>query len=134
MISRALSEYAFICVFRSLKDCFAFVNTFAPEHLEMLIEDVETYLKEVNNVGLITLGEYAFTSLSDYCLGTNHVLPTCGYAETHSGLSVRNFVKVIQVATAEKKTLKKCHSLMRVLTDGEGLPNHLTSLEARLRG
>ncbi|MFQ5711421.1 MAG: histidinol dehydrogenase [Candidatus Geothermarchaeales archaeon] len=133
VVSQAISRNAFIGVCKSLRECIEFINAFAPEHLEVLAEGQEEVVEKIQNAGLITVGEYSSVSLSDYCLGTNHVLPTSGYAGTYSGLSVRDFVKVIQVATAKRSTVERCLDWVSILAEAEGLPNHLTALEGRLR-
>lgn len=129
-VSASLSKYGFIIVCDSLDEAVGLVNQFAPEHLEVLTANPKE-LAEKLTAGLILLGPYSPVAFSDYGSGTNHVLPTGGFAKAFSGLSTFDFMRRVSVVEASKAGLEKAKSSIKVLTDAEKLPNHYKALEAR---
>jgi histidinol dehydrogenase len=109
------------------------VNAIAPEHVELLIEDASSFAAKVDNAGLILVGKYAPCAASDYCIGTDHVIPTEGYARLRSGLSALDFVKLSWIVEGTKDGLKAVLPSLRSLATAEGLPNHYTSVESRFK-
>jgi len=109
------------------------VNSLAPEHLELMVEDAGEMAKSVSNAGLILTGAYAPGAASDYVVGTDHVLPTEGVARLRSGLSALDFVKVSWVVGGTKQGLKTLLPPLKELAMAEGLPNHFLSAQARFR-
>jgi histidinol dehydrogenase len=79
------------------------------------------------------MGSYSPVSLSDYCSGTNHVLPTSGFSHTYSGLSVLDFVKRIGVLECSREGLLKVESTVKILAQAENLPNHYAAIEGRFK-
>lgn len=132
-VREALSSNGFILVAKSLQDMVRFSNSFAPEHLEIMVEDAEEVSKDIENAGMILLGNFSPSSISDYCLGTNHVLPTGGAASAYSALSVLTFIKTSWIANCEKKALEQLVPKIKILSDAEELNNHLLAVEERLR-
>ena len=110
-----------------------FVNALAPEHLELLVEDATNVADSIENAGLILTGPYAPGAASDYCVGTDHVLPTEGLARLRAGLTSLDFVKVNWVVEGTKPGLKALLPSLKELALAEGLPNHFLSAEARFR-
>ncbi len=110
-----------------------FSNSFAPEHLEIMVENAEEVSKDIENAGMILLGNFSPSSISDYCLGTNHVLPTGGAASAYSALSVLTFIKTSWIANCEKKALKQLVPKIKILSNAENLNNHFLAVEERLR-
>ena len=82
------------------------INTIAPEHLELNIKNYKKILNKIFNVGSICIGNYSAMAVSDYNVGTNHVLPTLGSAKFSSGLSVNEFYKKLAKLNYQKKALK----------------------------
>lgn len=111
----------------------ALVNALAPEHLEVMTEDARRFSDGVDNAGLTLLGPYAPCAASDYCVGTDHVIPTEGYASVRGGLSVIDFVKLGWVVEGTKAGLKATLPALEALASSEGLPNHFRSVQARFR-
>jgi histidinol dehydrogenase len=109
------------------------VNSLAPEHLELMVEDAAELADSVSNAGLILTGDYAPGAASDYVVGTDHVLPTEGVARLRSGLSALDFVKVSWVVGGTKQGLKELLPPLKELAMAEGLPNHFLSAQARFR-
>ncbi len=132
-VREALSSNGFILVTRSVQDMVEFSNSFAPEHLEIMVDNAEEVSKGIVNAGMILLGNFSPSSISDYCLGTNHVLPTGGAADAYSALSVLDFIKISWIANCEKRALKQLAPKIKILSKAEGLNNHYLAVEERLR-
>jgi histidinol dehydrogenase len=129
-VSEALGKYGFIIVCSSMDEAVALVNRFAPEHLEVMAADA-TVLAEKLIAGLILIGPYSPVALSDYGSGTNHVLPTGGFAQAFSGLSALDFTRRVSIVESSKAGLEKVKSSIKVMTEAENLPNHSKAVEAR---
>lgn len=131
VITRALSRNGFIIVFETLDDMTEFTNAFAPEHLEIVTENPTDVTDKIKTAGLILLGQYTPVSASDYCIGTNHILPTQGFGHINSGLSVLDFIKRICSVHCTKEGLEKLRRKVKVLAESEHLPNHYLAVEGR---
>ena len=129
-VSEALGKYGFIIVCNDMDEAVALVNRFAPEHLEVMAADA-TVLAEKLTAGLILIGPYSPVALSDYGSGTNHVLPTGGFAQAFSGLSALDFTRRVSIVESSKAGLEKVKSSIKVMTEAENLPNHSKAVEAR---
>jgi len=129
-VSEALGKYGFIIVCGCMDEAVALVNRFAPEHLEVMAADAEV-LAEKLTAGLILVGPYSPVALSDYGSGTNHVLPTGGFAQAFSGLSALDFTRRVSIVESSKVGLEKVKGNIKVMTDAENLPNHSKAIEAR---
>lgn len=123
--------FAAVCKDREV--AIELVNTIAPEHLELMLEDGQEVADSVSNAGLILTGVYAPGAASDYCIGTDHVLPTEGVASLRAGLSALDFVKVNWVVGGTRQGLRALLPSLKELATAEGLPNHYLSAESRLR-
>ena len=110
-----------------------YINELAPEHVELLTEAPRRLVGRITSAGLILLGPYAPAAASDYCMGTDHVLPTGGSAANHSGLSVLDFLKLRWTAEGTPKGLRSLLQPLKALASAEGLPNHYLSAESRFR-
>jgi histidinol dehydrogenase len=108
-------------------------NDYAPEHLILQVSEAREYLECVENAGSVFLGPWSPESIGDYCSGTNHVLPTYGYARAHSGLSVLDFLKRITVQELSADGLRVLGSTAVTLARLEGLDAHARAVELRLR-
>jgi histidinol dehydrogenase len=93
---------AAILVADSLDACIELSNDFAPEHLEIMVEDTDAVLDKIENAGSIFVGNYAPVPVGDYASGTNHVLPTAGYAKIYSGLNILHFLKITSIQRISK--------------------------------
>ncbi len=131
IVARALSRNGFVAIFDGLSDAIEFANAFAPEHLEILTENPMEVADRIASAGLVLIGPYAPVSASDYCIGTNHVLPTSGFGHVFSGLSVLDFVKRISFVRCSRDGLAGLRGRVRVLAEAEGLPNHSLAVEGR---
>lgn len=108
------------------------VDGYAAEHLELHTRDARERATRVRNAGAVFVGPYAPVSLGDYAAGSNHVLPTGGCACHSSGLSVRTFLKTVQVVDYSADALAMVGSDVRILADAEDLPGHGEAVRVRL--
>ncbi len=129
-ISESLTKYGFIIVCKDIDEAIKLTNRFAAEHLEVITKDAKT-LAEKLVAGLILIGPYSPVPLSDYASGTNHVLPTGGFAQAFSGLSAIDFMRRVSIAECSREGLEKVKAQVKVLADTEGLPNHYKAIAAR---
>jgi histidinol dehydrogenase len=129
-VSEALEKYGFIVVCGCMDEAVALVNRFAPEHLEVMAANAKA-LAEKLTAGLILIGPYSPVALSDYASGTNHVLPTGGFAQAFSGLSALDFTRRVSIIESSKAGLAKVKSSIKIMTEAESLPNHYKAIEAR---
>lgn len=130
-IEKALEKNAFIIYCKTINEMLELTNAFAPEHLEIMIRDPLQIAGKTTQAGLILLGPNSPVSLTDYGSGTNHVLPTGGFAHTFSGLSVVDFCRRVSVVNCSKDGLMALKTHVKVLTEAERLPNHYRAVEAR---
>ncbi|HET6641355.1 MAG TPA: histidinol dehydrogenase [Nitrososphaeraceae archaeon] len=131
IISQSLNENGFVAICKRESDAIDFINEFAPEHLEIMTVNAGSVVKKIRSAGLILIGKYTPSAASDYCLGSNHVLPTLGFAKSRAGLSVMDFLKMISCIELNAKELKKIESCVREITTAEGLFNHYKAVEGR---
>ena len=109
------------------------INELAPEHLELNVNNYKRYEKKIMNAGSICNGRFTPMSLSDYTVGTNHVLPTSGSAKFSSGLSLSEFVKKISIVTLSKLGVEKIGNPAITLSEFEELFAHTQSIKSRMR-
>jgi len=129
-VSEALVKYGFIIVCKSMEEAVALVNRFAAEHLEVLTAQPKEVAEKLT-AGLILLGPYSPAALSDYGSGTNHVLPTGGFAQSFSGLSALDFMRRVSIVESTKTGLERVKDSIKVMTEAENLPNHYKAIKAR---
>lgn len=133
IVRKSLKSNGFIAVAKNQSVAIEFANEIAPEHLEILSRDARTLSKKITTAGLTLLGKYTPSSASDYCLGSNHVLPTMGFGKSRSSLSVMDFVKIINIVEATSVGLNKAQWAIKEITHAEGLTNHYEAVKERLK-
>ena len=109
------------------------INEIAPEHLELNVKNFSKYSNKIINAGSICNGNYTPMSLSDYTVGTNHVLPTSGSAKFSSGLNINEFIKKISIVTLTKLGVEKIGNHAITLSEFEQLNGHTQSIKSRMR-
>ncbi len=109
------------------------INKIAPEHLELNVKDFKSFLPKIKNSGSICLGKYAVMAMTDYNVGSNHVLPTNGSAKYSSGISVNEFYKRISYINLSKKGIESLGPSVITLANYEGLAGHAQSVKKRIR-
>jgi histidinol dehydrogenase len=107
-------------------------NEYAPEHLILQVEDPRQWLARVKAAGSVFLGPWAPETVGDYCSGTNHVLPTYGYARRYSSLGVGDFLRFITVQTLSREGLARIGPIAVTLARLEGLDAHAEAVLCRL--
>ena len=128
---QSLKNSKFIYV-KDIKCAFNISNNYSPEHLIVSMESAEKWLDAIESAGSIFLGEWSPESAGDYCSGTNHVLPTSGFAKSYSGLSVDSFRKAISVQKLSEEGLRLMSNDIINLARAEGLEAHARAVEVRM--
>ncbi|GIX48353.1 MAG: histidinol dehydrogenase [Candidatus Tectimicrobiota bacterium] len=131
-IRAALERYGMILVAQDVEACVYFCNVYAPEHVEVMTADPWAVCARLVNAGAVFIGPYAPVSMGDYLTGTNHVIPTGGYARAFSPLSVDAFVRKLEVQELTRDGLRALQEPLRALTAAEGLAAHQHAVDIRL--
>ena len=108
-------------------------NRYAPEHLILQITEARKQLDQIRNAGSVFVGQWTPESVGDYCSGTNHVLPTYGFARTYSGLGVDQFMRQMTVQEVSREGLQNLGAAVVSLAGLEGLDAHAAAVTRRLR-
>ncbi|MCK8818180.1 histidinol dehydrogenase [Natroniella sulfidigena] len=127
----ALENYGAIIIAQNLAEAIELTNQFAPEHLEVAVDDPFAILGRLKNAGAIFLGEYAAEPVGDYIAGPNHVLPTGGSARFYSPLNVDDFIKKSSIISYSKEGLEKVKDDALEIARVEGLDAHANSIKVR---
>ncbi|KAL8108803.1 hypothetical protein AgCh_025046 [Apium graveolens] len=130
--SKALS-HSFIVFARDMVEAITFSNIYAPEHLIINVKDAEKWESFIENAGSVFLGQWTPESVGDYASGTNHVLPTYGYARMYGGVSLDSFLKYITVQSLTEEGLRKLGPYVAVMAEVEGLEAHKRAVTLRLQ-
>ena len=133
IILSSLKKNGFIALCRNEDDSISFMNELAPEHLQIISENPNRIASRISTAGVVLLGKYSPSSASDYCLGSNHVLPTIEFGKSKSSLSVLDFVKLVNHITVTRAGLQSVQKYIKELAFAEGLPNHYFAVEERFR-
>ena len=133
IVKSSLKNNGFIAICRTKSDMIKLANTLAPEHLEIMVKNLDSLSSKITTPGLILLGDNTPSSASDYVLGSNHILPTNGFGKIRGSLSVLDFIKINTQVTCSKSSLSKISKYLEVLTNAEGLPNHYEAVRGRLK-
>ena len=115
------------------KQIIKIVNKISPEHLELNVKNYKSFVPKIKNSGSICLGKYAVMAMTDYNVGSNHVLPTNGSARYSSGISVNEFYKRISYINLSKKGIESLGPSVITLANYEGLAGHALSVKKRIR-
>ncbi len=115
------------------KNIIDLVNLIAPEHLEINVSSYKKYLSKIVNAGSICIGKFSAMAVTDYNVGTNHVLPTMGSARFSSGLNVSDFYKKISYINLSKKGIEEIGKQAITLAEYENLEGHALSIKSRIR-
>lgn len=128
---KTFENYGDIFVVDSIQEAVNAVNEIAPEHVELLLNDYETILPQLTNVGAVFVGEYSTEPVGDYFCGTNHILPTCGTAKFSSGMSVGEFMRGYSVIKYPESALKNNADYIIQLAESEGMKAHALAVKVR---
>lgn len=114
-------------------ECIEFSNQYAPEHLIIASDNPDKYVDKIINAGSVFLGNYSCESAGDYASGTNHTLPTNGFAKNHSGVSLDSFVKKITFQKINKIGIKNIGPSIEIMAEAEQLFAHKNAVTLRLK-
>lgn len=131
-IAKQSLKSSFILVVKDIERAIDLSNQYAPEHLIMNFNHAEKYLDKITNAGSVFIGPYSPESAGDYSSGTNHSLPTYGYAKSFGGVSVDMFMKAITYQKISKNGLKRISSAIIKLAETEKLLAHSNAVKVRL--
>jgi histidinol dehydrogenase len=129
---RALTNSKLILV-QNLQQAIDFSNFYAPEHLIIAAENAEALAEQVLNAGSVFIGNFSCESAGDYASGTNHTLPTNGFAKAYSGVSVDSFVKKITFQNVSPSGLLSIGNAIEIMAQAEGLDAHKNAVTIRLK-
>jgi len=131
VVEASLNNFGEIIVVADIATAIAVSNERGPEHLEIMVENPEKYLKDIKNAGAVFLGDYSPEPIGDYIAGPNHVLPTMGTSRFFSPLGVYDFVKKTSVIHLSRETFDRVKSDAIIIADVEGLDAHARSMRIR---
>ena len=112
--------------------CIDFINEYAPEHLIIQVKNEDFYLNNISNAGSVFIGNYTPESAGDYASGTNHTLPTNGYAKSYSGVNVDAFIKKITFQKITATGIQTIGPAIELMAEAEGLQAHKNAVTLRL--
>ncbi len=131
--NKSLKNHGILIHLNSDREIIDIVNEIAPEHLELNVKNYKKIVSKIKNSGSICVGKYAVMAMTDYCVGSNHVLPTNGSAKYSSGISVNEFYKRISYINLSKKGIESLGPSVITLANYEGLEGHAQSVKKRIR-
>lgn len=131
--ARKALGHSFIVFARDMVEAISFSNIYAPEHLIINVKDAEKWESFVENAGSVFLGQWSPESVGDYASGTNHVLPTYGYARMYGGVSLDSFMKYITVQSLTEEGLRNLGPYVATMAEVEGLEAHKRAVTLRLQ-
>jgi len=132
-IARKALENSWGVLLKDQEEIVEMVNSYAPEHLILAVDEEAYYVENVVNAGSVFIGNYTPESAGDYASGTNHTLPTNGYAKAFSGVSVDSFVKKITYQKITQDGLKKLGPVIETMAEAEELMGHKNAVSIRLK-
>ena len=133
LTEKAIAHYGLIAIVESLEVAAELSNEFAPEHLELQVEDPWALLSHIRHAGAIFLGHSTPEAVGDYLAGPNHTLPTSGAARYASALGVETFLKHSSIIQYSQTALEKVAGAIDLLATAEGLPSHADSVRRRVQ-
>ena len=133
IIRKSLSDRGAMILASGKEDALNLINRIAPEHLELSVEDPDSWLSGIRHAGAIFMGRYTAEALGDYCAGPNHVLPTSGTARFSSPLGVYDFQKRSSLVKFSADGASEMGKVASVLARGEFLTAHARSAEYRIK-
>lgn len=132
LAAKAIENSRFILM-ESLDEAFELSNCYAPEHLILAIANPEIWTGKIRNAGSVFLGNYACESAGDYASGTNHTLPTNGFAKNYSGVSLDSFVRKVTFQKLSEKGIQNLGKTIEIMAEAEGLLAHKNAVSVRLK-
>jgi histidinol dehydrogenase len=131
-VARQALEHSFAVIVADTSAAIALANEYAPEHLILQVAEPRRWLGRIESAGSVFLGRWAPESVGDYCSGTNHVLPTYGYARSYSSLGLSDFMRAMTVQELDPEGIRTIGPVAIELADLEGLDAHANAVRLRL--
>lgn len=125
-------EHSRLILLKDESEIIAFSNTYGPEHLIIADEEYDSYISQISNAGSVFLGNYCPESAGDYASGTNHTLPTAGYAKAYNGVNLDSFCKKITFQEISAEGIRNLGETIEILAEAEGLQAHKNAVTLRL--
>jgi histidinol dehydrogenase len=122
-----------IILLKNMDEVVEMTNEYAPEHLIIETADYHTLSKEITNAGSVFLGHYTPESAGDYASGTNHTLPTNGYAKMYSGVNIDSFIKKITFQEISQDGIQRLGHTIEVMAENEKLDAHRNAVTLRMK-
>ena len=132
-IAQKALENSFVVITQNLEQAFEFSNAYAPEHLILGFRKFKPWLKSIRSAGSVFCGPLSTESFGDYASGTNHVLPTSGFARSYSGVSVDSFLKQITFQAITPLGCQNLGQTVEILAEKEALQAHKNAVTLRLK-
>ncbi|WP_186992357.1 histidinol dehydrogenase [Constantimarinum furrinae] len=131
IVEKALNHSRFIQI-KNRSTAIEFINEYAPEHCIVISEDEQFILENIRNAGSVFIGNYTPESAGDYASGTNHTLPTNGFAKQYSGVNLDSFTKQITFQKISKLGIQNIGNIVELMAEAEGLQAHKNAVTIRL--
>ena len=125
-------EHSKIIVLRDIDEAFDICNEYAPEHLILAMDDALSYTSRIINAGSVFLGHYSCESAGDYASGTNHTLPTSGYAKAYSGVNLDSFCRKITFQNLTAEGVRSIGHTVELMAQAESLDAHTQAMTYRI--
>jgi histidinol dehydrogenase len=132
-LAQATLQNSKAILLETIDDCLAFNNIYAPEHLILAVKNANQYINKVSSAGSVFLGNYTCESAGDYASGTNHTLPTNGYANAYSGVSLDSFLKKITFQEISPSGIQKLGPSIVAMAEAESLQAHAEAVRVRIK-
>ncbi len=132
-IARVSLDNSKLILVQNIDEAIELVNNYASEHLILMLENTEAVIEKVINAGSVFIGKYTPESAGDYASGTNHTLPTNGFAAAYSGVSLDSFIKKITFQQISAKGLQKIGPIIETMAQAEKLQAHKMAVRVRLK-
>jgi histidinol dehydrogenase len=129
---KALLNSRVIC-FNDIETAIDFVNEYAPEHLIINVKNTDPVVEKIINAGSVFIGNFSPEAVGDYASGTNHTLPTNGYAKAYAGVSLDSFMKYITYQQISEQGIKLIGPVVEQMAEAEELAGHKNAISIRLK-
>lgn len=126
-------ENSKLILFENKEEALALINTYSPEHFIVIAEDETYFVENIQNAGSVFIGNYTPESAGDYASGTNHTLPTNGFAKQYSGVCLDSFQKSVSFQKISETGIQKIGKAIEIMAEAEGLQAHKNAVSLRLQ-
>ena len=118
--------------FETNEESIDFINQYGPEHYIICVKEEQLYIDQITNAGSVFIGNYTPESAGDYASGTNHTLPTNGYAKQYSGVNLDSYLKQMTFQKISSKGIQNIGPAIELMAESEGLQAHKNAVTLRL--